>query len=115
MTYTGATRDIAAMYGLISVAPSEQLMPAANGSACSIEVQKASTVWPDRLRPLRSTIVTEMNRGSPGATSLAAAIAAFPFRVSKIVSMSRKSAPPSRSPRTASAYPSLSWSKSTAR
>ena len=57
------------MYGRISVAPSEQLTPAANGSACSTEVQKASTVWPDRLRPLRSTMVTETKSGSSGATS----------------------------------------------
>jgi len=78
-------------------------MPAAKGSACSTEVHHASTVWPDRLRPLRSTIVTDMNRGRSGATSFAAAIAALPLSVSKIVSISRKSAPPSRSPRTASA------------
>jgi hypothetical protein len=50
-----------------------------------------------------SVIVTEIMSGSSGATSLAAAIAALPFRVSKIVSMRSKSAPPSRSPRICSA------------
>src|SRR6266851_222356 len=44
------------MYGRISVAPSEQLMPAAKGSACSTEFHHASTVWPERFLPLRSTI-----------------------------------------------------------
>src|SRR6266700_2607845 len=37
----------------MSEAPSEQLMLTASGRACSIESQKASTVCPERLRPLR--------------------------------------------------------------
>ena len=60
-------------------------------------------VCPDRVRPLRSTMVTDSQIGSSGATSLAAAMAAFAFKVSKMVSMSRRSAPPSRSPRICSA------------
>ena len=35
------------------VAPSEQLTPTISGSACSTEIQNASTVWPERLRPLQ--------------------------------------------------------------
>ena len=73
------------------------------GSACSTEAQNASSVWPDNVRPLRSMIVTDIQRGSSGATSIAAAIAAFAFSVSKIVSISRRSAPPSRRPRICSA------------
>ena len=80
-------------------------MPAAKGWACSTEVQKASTVWPDRLRPLRSMIVTEIKSGTSPAreTSLTAAIAALLLSVSKTVSMSRTSTPPSTSARAASA------------
>ena len=81
------------------------------GSACSIEAQNASRVWPDNVRPLRSMIVTEIHRGRSGATSIAAAIAAFAFSVSKIVSISRRSTPPSRRPRICSAYASYTWSK----
>ena len=89
--------------GRISVAPSEQLTPTTSGSACSIEVQNASTVWPERLRPLRSTAVKEIQSGSCGATSCAATSAAFAFSVSKIVSMSSTSTPPSSRPRICSA------------
>ena len=67
------------------------------GSAWATEVQNASTVWPESVRPLRSTIVTEIHRGRSGATSIAAAIAAFAFSVSKIVSIRSRSTPPSRS------------------
>ncbi len=98
------------MYGRISVAPSEQLTPTIRGSACSIEVQNASIVWPESVRPLRSTMVTEIQRGSSGATSMAAAIAAFAFSVSKMVSMRSRSTPPSRRPRICSAYASYTWS-----
>ena len=51
------------------VAPSEQLTPTMSGSACSTETQNASTVWPERLRPLRSMAVNESQSGSSGATS----------------------------------------------
>ena len=91
------------MEGRISVAPSEQFTPVMRGWACSIDVQNASMVWPDSVRPLRSTIVTEIHRGRSGATSKAAVIAALAFSVSKIVSINRRSTPPSRSPRICSA------------
>ena len=103
---TGATVASASRYGRISAAPSEQFTPTLNGSACSTEVQNASMVWPESVRPLRSTIVTEIHRGTSGATSMAAAMAAFAFRVSKIVSISSRSTPPSRRPRICSAYAS---------
>ena len=93
--------------GRISAAPSEQLTPTISGSACSIAVQNASTVCPDRVRPLRSTIATEIHSGRPGATSRAAAIAALAFSVSKIVSISSRSTPPSASAAICSAYASL--------
>jgi len=83
-------------------------MPTATGRACSTEVQNASTVWPERLRPLRSTMLTEITSGSSGATSRAATMAALPLRVSKMVSITSRSAPPSRKPRAASAYPARS-------
>jgi hypothetical protein len=85
--------------GRISLAPSEQLTPTTSGLACSIDVQNASTVWPERLRPLLSTAVNESQSGSSGATSRAAAIAAFAFSVSKIVSIRSRSTPPSFSAR----------------
>ncbi len=66
-----------------------------NGRACSTDVQNASTVCPERLRPLRSTAVNESHSGRPGATSCAATIAAFAFSVSKMVSISSRSTPPS--------------------
>gem|GEM_PF-5672363 len=64
-------------------------MLTASGEACSTEIQNASTVCPERLRPLRSTTETETTSGSSGATARAAAIAALPLRVSKTVSTSR--------------------------
>ena len=78
-------------------------------------VQNASTVCPDSVRPLRSTIVTEIHSGRSGATSRAAAIAALAFSVSKIVSISSRSTPPSASAAICSAYASLTWSKDTVR
>ena len=58
------------MNGRISVAPSEQLTPTRSGSACSTEIQNASTVCPERFRPERSIAVNEIQSGSSGATSL---------------------------------------------
>ena len=62
------------------------------------------------VRPLRSTTVTETTRGirppRSSSRSFTAAIAAFAFRVSNTVSMSRRSAPPSSRPRATTAYPS---------
>ncbi len=88
---------MAATCGRISSAPSEQFTPTTSGLACSTELQNASTVCPDRVRPLRSTMVTEIHSGSCGATSRAAAIAALALSVSKIVSISSRSTPPSAS------------------
>jgi len=74
---------------------------------CSIEVQKASIVWPDRLRPLRSAKVTETMTGSElpvsAKISCIATRAAFALSVSKMVSTSSRSAPPSINPRICSA------------
>jgi len=97
LVYTGAMRASVSRCGRISAAPSAQLMPTDSGSAWATEIQKASIVWPESVRPLRSVIVTDSMRGSSGATSFAAAIAALAFRVSKMVSMRRRSTPPSRS------------------
>ena len=60
-------------------------------------------------------IVTQIISGTSGATSLAAAIAALAFRVSKIVSISSRSTPPSTSPRICSAYASVIRSNVTVR
>ena len=59
-------RESSATYGRISCAPSEQLTPTISGSACSIEAQNASIVWPDSVRPERSTIVAEIQSGTLG-------------------------------------------------
>ena len=72
-----ATRASPSANGRISLAPSEQLTPTISGRACSTDVQNASTVWPERLRPLLSIAVKEIQSGRSGATSAAAAIAAF--------------------------------------
>ena len=64
----GATPASSARKGRISSAPSAQLMPTASGRACATDVQKASTVWPERVRPLLSVMVTEIISGS--STSL---------------------------------------------
>ena len=77
-----------------------------SGSACRMLCQKASTVWPESVRPDASTIVPEMTSGrrSPISSNRAwtAKMAALALSVSKIVSMSRMSAPPSMSPAAAS-------------
>ena len=86
------------------------MTPTIRGSACSIESQNASAVCPERFLPLWSTAVNESQSGTSGATSRAAATAAFAFSVSKIVSIWSTSTPPSTSPRICSAYASVSWS-----
>jgi hypothetical protein len=91
------------------------LTPTSSGRACSTAVQNASTVCPDSVRPLRSTIVTEIHNGRSGATSRAAAMAAFALSVSKIVSMSSRSTPPSASAAICSAYAARTWSNDTGR
>ncbi len=73
---------------------------------CSTEIQNASGVWPESVRPLRSVIVPESITGSrsPSSSNASsiAAIAAFALSVSKIVSTIRMSAPPSIRPFVAS-------------
>ena len=67
-------------------------------------IQNASIVCPESVRPLLSVIVTEimMGRRAPrlSNTSSHATMAALAFSVSKMVSMSRASHPPSMRPRT---------------
>ena len=60
-------------------------------------------------------MVTEIHSGRCGATSRAAAMAALAFSVSKIVSISSRSTPPSASAAICSAYAAWTWSKVTAR
>ena len=94
-------------------------MPTENGSAWATDAQNASTVCPDSVRPLRSVIVTEIMIGSStpisANVSWIAVIAALELSVSKIVSISRTSTPPSIKARTCSAYASRTWSNVTAR
>ena len=77
-----------------------------NGSAWRIEFQNASAVWPDSVRPDASVIVPEIMTGNsvPQARNarLMPMIAAFALSVSKMVSTSRKSTPPSISAEAAS-------------
>ena len=69
------------------------------GSAWRIEFQNASVVCPDRVRPDASVIVPDTMTGTidPVASKLRliANMAAFAFNVSKMVSIIRKSTPPS--------------------
>ena len=75
----------------------------ASGRACRTEFQNASVVWPDSVRPDASVIVPEMmiGRSMPASSNAcrAAKIAALAFSVSKIVSISSRSTPPSISAR----------------
>ena len=90
------------MYGRISFGPSAQLMPTESSGACETEIQKASTVCPDRFRPERSVMVTEAitGRRKPRASKALSIAnnAALPFRVSNTVSTSNRSTPPSSRP-----------------
>ena len=103
---TGAIRASSSRNGLICFAPSAQLMPTLSSPAWETEFQKASTVWPDSVRPLWSTMVTESMRGTRRAPSSKrrsmACRAALAFKVSKTVSTSSRSTPPSRRPRACS-------------
>jgi hypothetical protein len=102
----------------MSRAPSAQLTPTLNGFACAIDVQNASIVCPDSVRPLRSVIVTEIITGTRGwglearssNSSSMATMAALAFSVSTIVSTSKRSQPPSIRPRACSLYASHSSS-----
>ena len=72
------------------------------GRACMTDVQNASTVWPESVRPEASVIVPEMITGTRSASESKAAstpkIAALALSVSKMVSMTSRSAPPEISP-----------------
>ena len=87
-------------------APSAQFNPTAIGRACITEVQNASTVWPESVRPEASVMVPEMTSGmrSPAASYAASTpkMAALALSVSKIVSMTSRSAPPAMRPSAAS-------------
>ena len=84
-----------------------------------MDVQNASVVCPESVRPLASVIVPEIMTGTRVPTvSKNASIAnsaALAFSVSKIVSTSRMSAPPSSNPRIDSVYASTSASNVTPR
>ncbi len=77
-----------------------------SGRAWRTEFQNASTVCPDRMRPEASVTVPLIITGTRSArrsnSASMAKIAAFAFSVSKIVSTSSTSAPPSSSPRACS-------------
>jgi hypothetical protein len=78
-------------------------MPTLKGRACAIDVQKASIVCPDSVRPLRSVMVTEIisGRRTPSSANAfsTATMPALAFSVSTIVSSSSRSQPPSIRPR----------------
>ena len=94
------------MYGRSCFAPSAQFKPTASGRACRTEFQNASVVCPDSVRPEASVIVPEMmiGRSIPDSSTAcrAAKAAALAFSVSKIVSISSRSTPPSISARAPS-------------
>ena len=83
-------------------APSAQLRPTSSGFTCRTEYQNASVTWPDSVRPEASVMVPEIITGQRRPRSSnsvsSAKIAALAFSVSKIVSTSSTSAPPSTSP-----------------
>ena len=90
------------MYGRISLGPRAQLRPMLNSGAWDADMANASTVWPVSVRPLKSVIVPETMIGiAPCATpsvsnaSMMAHNAALALRVSKTVSTSSTSTPPS--------------------
>ena len=119
LTYTGATRESSCTYWRSCTAPSAQLRPTLRGRAWATEYQNASAVCPESVRPLASTIVPEIMTGSrnpsrSNSDSMANS-AAFALRVSKMVSTSRRSAPPSTRPWAPSPYVATSWSNVTFR
>ena len=88
--------------GPSSLAPKAQLKPMLNRSTCETELRNASTVWPESVLPLRSVIVPETMTGTftPrfSRRSWMANRAALAFSVSKMVSTSSVSTPPSSKP-----------------
>ena len=97
----------------MSAPPSAQLRPMVSGSAWRTDCQNAPTVWPDSVRPDRSVMVPDTMSGvvTPvsAASRRAAQIAAFALSVSKIVSISSTSAPPSTRPAICWRYASAIW------
>ena len=87
----------------------------ASGRACLTEFQNASVTWPDRVRPEASVMVPDTITGHrrPRSSNRVsrAKIAALALSVSKIVSTSSRSAPPSTRPDACSVYASTSPSK----
>ncbi|MDT4867240.1 hypothetical protein FQZ97_1021380 [compost metagenome] len=85
----------------MSAAPSAQFRPTASGCRWRTLAQKALTVWPLRMRPEASVTVPLMitGRRSPlfSKNSSIANSAALALSVSKMVSTSNTSAPPSTS------------------
>ena len=83
------------------------MRPTLKGRAWAIVIQNASIVWPARVRPLRSVIVTEIITGGrvpvSSATCSMATMAALALRASMMVSTSSRSTPPCVKPRTCSA------------
>jgi hypothetical protein len=106
LRYTGATRERSETYCRSWRAPRAQLRPTERGRACATECQNASTVCPERVRPLASVIVPEIITGTRAPrfsnSRSSAKIAPLALSVSKIVSIMITSAPPSRRPRAAS-------------
>ena len=90
------------------MAPNAQFKPIQNGSAFAIEMKKASVSCPERVLPFESIIVPDTITGRLKLLSskylCIAYIAALEFSVSKIVSTSSKSTPPSTRPCKASLY-----------
>ena len=82
-------------------APKLQLSPTVSGRAWRTACQKASTVWPERLRPDRSVSVIDsmigISRPSAASALRTAMIPALAFSVSNTVSIRMKSDPPSTS------------------
>ena len=60
----GLGRYMRCMKGRIWSGPRAQLSPTQKGFACATEIQKASVVCPESVRPDMSTIVPEMTTGS---------------------------------------------------
>ena len=102
---------MASMKRTMSSGPVEQLQPTASAPrACSV-VRAVSGSVPLSVRPSRSKVmVTIVNRSQVSFTAISAARASW---MSIIVSMTKQSTPPSRSPRTCSLKAATASSKST--
>ena len=118
-TATSASRDSSSTCSRSCRGPRAQFSPTSSGSAWRTLVQNASSVCPESVRPEASVIVPETISGSrkprSSNTPATAKIAALALSVSKMVSISSRSAPPAISPRAASSYASTSSSNDTLR